>query len=75
MDTWLTTYPKDNTQKLFYFEKRKKFQKKLFSQIFLKNKHFLEFSGKKYFFVFELEFRTGKKSYQKSLTLRFLGYL
>jgi len=26
-----------------------------------------------YFFILELEFRTNKKSYQKSLALRFLG--
>ena len=32
--------------------------------------------GKKgYFFILKLEFRTNKKSYQKSLALRFLGYL
>ena len=32
--------------------------------------------GKKgYFFILKLEFRTNKKPYQKSLALRFLGYL
>ena len=32
--------------------------------------------GKKgYFFILKLEFRTDKKFYQKSLALRFLGFL
>ena len=32
--------------------------------------------GKKgYFFILKLEFRTDKRSYQKSLALRFLGFL
>ena len=62
MDTYmeLTTYPKKTHTKLFYFEKRKKFQKKFFPKIFLKNKHFLEFFGKNIFLFLGLNLEQTK---------------
>ena len=76
MDTQLTTYPKKTHTKLFYFEKRKKLQKNIFCPNFFVKQTFYRIWGEKNTFLFlELEFRTNKKSYQKSLALRFLGNL
>jgi len=60
----LTTYPNKTYKKLFYFEKEK-FQKNFPA------KFFGIFWKKQYFFVFGLELRTNKKSYQKSVAMRF----